>query len=254
MEAKDALVLEILARVSKGEGYQRLAASDTLVADVLDRYRTAEQTLQDAVTVECAVNDDENRGNWQLIYHAGAILLNHSGAVGFKPWTQVPPAVLLEALPLVSRLVSATKDAQNALQSTLLQGSARYNAQDPDKELPTLKGQELPAPEPEPAEPGIADPNEGFEGSKPEAEDIMAALVEPEEEPATPESVLADEILAGIEKKALDFEAPLPELKPAPSLPKAPKKGDSLPDTPAIKTMLKNATRTAAKKAAKKKR
>ena len=247
MEAKDALVIEILARVSKGEGYQRLAASASLVEDVRRRYTEAEQTLQETVSIGCMVNDSENYGNWQLIYHNNELFLNPFGAVGFTHWDRIPPAVLLEALPLVSRLVSLAQETQNAHQSTLLQTSARFNSQDPGDELPTLKGTELPPPEPEPDVPGVSDPNAGFEGPETEAEDIMAALSAPDEEAATPESVLADEILAGIDTKVLAYEAPLPELKNVPSLPKAPKKTDSLPDVPAVKV-------AAAKKSSRSKR
>lgn len=222
MEAKDALVLEILARVSKGEGYQRLAASDSLIGEVEARFREAEETLRREVRVGCAVNDDENRGNWQLVYHGGTIHINHSGAVGFTAWERVPKPILVEALPLVSRLVSEAKNVQNSVQSSLLQASAAFNATEPEAELPTLRGTELPETEPEPSEPEIADPNADFKGPNEDADDIIAALSDAEEDEPSPESVLADEILAGIHTKTLDFEAPLPELKPAPVLPKTP--------------------------------
>lgn len=221
MEAKDALVLEILARVSKGEGYQKLAASETLIQEVEARFRDAETTLRNTVQVSCAVNDDDNRGNWQLIYHGGAIHVNHSGAVGFTAWERVPKPILLEALPLVARLVSETKNVQNSTQSAILQTSAAFNATKPDVELPTLRGTELPSAEEEPAEPAIADTNPDFSDPKETSEDIIAALSAEDEPGVTPESVLADEILAGIDTKTLDFDAPLPALKPVPVLPKA---------------------------------
>lgn len=223
MEAKDALVLEILARVSKGEGYQRLAASETLIGEVEARFRDAEDTLRSSVRISCAVNDDEHRGNWQLIYHDGTIHINHSGAVGFTNWERVPKPILVEALPLVSRLVSEAKNVQNATQSSLLQASAAFNAAKPEEELPTLRGTELPAPEEEPEEPEIADNNPDFVEPKAATDEILAALSEDSEPEASPESVLADEILAGIDAKTLDFNAPLPELKPTPVLPKASK-------------------------------
>lgn len=225
MDTKDSLVVEILARLSKNADYKKLAPSDDLLVEVSRCYQEAEETLREKSSVDCVLQDPDNKNPWGLVYYGESLYVIPRGGSPLRHWTGVPQSILVEALTLVPKLLLSATKHSTAMQADILQNSAAFNGANKEEALPLLKGQQIAPPEPVEEEAPVLDPNEGFEdkADNSDTEEVLETLLAADEidTQPSPESVLADEILAGLEVKALDFEAPLPELTKAPKLPKS---------------------------------
>lgn len=234
METHDAVMLEVLARSSQGEGFLKMAATPELTQSVRTRFQEAEKEL-DGCAVGGSYSDFDNRYPWQILYFPGkGIGVAQVGGGSFEHWSTKPDAILLEAFQLLPRFSLAMDRHRRASSSALLQaGAAAVHAT--GESLPLLPS--MTKKEPVIAEvtqeereeilaPSASELEVETNAQEEDTEAFVTALVEAVPEPSarylldaplSEESRLAEELLGKMSAVHADVlvDDPLPPLKSA---------------------------------------